>query len=81
MSLVKTLTLIVFTTALATGALAKGHDQSDANGSPEEFDGTPGANARAETASTAHSSVGKDSDNISERGAAARANKGKPAGK
>ncbi|WP_295317370.1 hypothetical protein [Roseobacter sp.] len=71
MSLVKTLTLIVFTTALATGALAKGHDQgrTDTPGGPD---------ARTETAEGAHAGVGKDTDNISEKGAAARASKGKP---
>ena len=45
MSTLRTLTLIVFTTALATGALAKGHDQSGT--------ATPGANVGSETVSSA----------------------------
>ena len=65
----------IITTALAamlaTSALAEGHDQGST-------DSPGGKDARAETAETAHDAVGKDSGNISDRGKAARAQKGAP---
>lgn len=47
MSLNKILTVSAIAVALASGAVAKGHDQS------QGADGTPGANAGSETATSA----------------------------
>lgn len=47
MTITKTLTILAFSALTATGAFAKGHDQSQGD------DGTPGANAGSETASAA----------------------------
>lgn len=47
MTITKTLTIATFSLVTATGAFAKGHDQSGG------ADGTPGANAGSETAAPA----------------------------
>ena len=68
MTFTKTLTAALFTIA-ATGAFAKGHDQS------QGFDGTPGANAGSETAAAAQT-LGAALGNGQDKSGKARGNSG-----